>query len=89
MRTEITTEDALREMLGFPMQRALDKHRAAFTPEHREWLAASPFCLVATSEDTRHTLLDNITPRGHGIAARSARGLCVASQEPSASDLRT
>lgn len=49
MRTEITTETALRELLGTPMQRALDKDRQAFTAEHREWLAASPFCLVATA----------------------------------------
>jgi PPOX class probable FMN-dependent enzyme len=49
MRTEITTEAALRDLLGTPMPRVLDKDRHALLPEHRAWLAASPFCLVATS----------------------------------------
>lgn len=50
MRTEITTEAALRDLLGTPLQRVLDKDRPALTPEHRDWLAASPLCLVATSD---------------------------------------
>lgn len=50
MRTEITTESELRDLLGVPMQRVLDKDSHAFRPEHRAWLAASPFCLVATSD---------------------------------------
>lgn len=50
MRTEITTESSLRELLGVPLQRTLDKDRHALTSEHREWLAASPLCLVATSD---------------------------------------
>lgn len=50
MRTEITSEEALRHLLGTPLQRVLDKDRPSLTPEHREWLAASPFCLVATSD---------------------------------------
>jgi PPOX class probable FMN-dependent enzyme len=50
MRTEITNEAELRELLGVPLQRTLDKDRHAFLPEHRAWLAASPFCLVATSD---------------------------------------
>ncbi len=46
---QITNETELRELLGSPVQRVLDKDRRAFSPEHRAWLAASPFCLVATS----------------------------------------
>lgn len=49
MRTEITTDAELRGLLGEPLQRALDKDRETLHPEHRQWLAASPFCLVATS----------------------------------------
>jgi PPOX class probable FMN-dependent enzyme len=45
-----TSEAALRDLLGIPIQRVLDKDRQAFTSEHRDWLAASPFCLVATSD---------------------------------------
>ena len=50
MRTEITNEAELRDLLGAPMQRALDKDSDVFLPEHHAWLAASPFCLVATSD---------------------------------------
>lgn len=46
----ITTETELRELLGAPAQRVLDKDRQRFSPEHRAWLAASPMCLVATSD---------------------------------------
>ena len=61
MRTEITSEKALRELLGMPLQRALDKDRQAFTAEHREWLAASPFCLVATSDASGRC---DVSPKG-------------------------
>lgn len=61
MRTEIRTEAALRELLGHPMQRALDKELSSLTTEHRDWLAASPFCLVATS-DAQGRL--DVSPKG-------------------------
>jgi uncharacterized protein len=47
--TEITTVSELREILGSPMPRALAKERVRLHQHDREWLAASPFCLVATS----------------------------------------
>jgi PPOX class probable FMN-dependent enzyme len=50
VRTEITSETELRELIGTPMPRAVAKDRAALVEEHREWIAASPFCLVATSD---------------------------------------
>ncbi len=46
----IASEEELRELLGHPLQRVLDKDRARFFPEHRAFIAASPFCLVATSD---------------------------------------
>jgi PPOX class probable FMN-dependent enzyme len=46
---EITTEAQLRELLGEPSPAALAKERTALHEWDREWLAASPFCLVATS----------------------------------------
>ncbi len=57
----ITTEAELRELLGEPMQRVLEKDRASFSPEHRAWLAASPFCLVATSDATGRC---DVSPKG-------------------------
>lgn len=46
---EITTEDELRELLGMPLPRVADKERTSLHELHRQWLAASPLCLVATS----------------------------------------
>jgi PPOX class probable FMN-dependent enzyme len=46
---EITTLAQLREVLGTPIPRVLEKDRAAFEPAHRAFLAESPFCLVSTS----------------------------------------
>ncbi|SEK90946.1 hypothetical protein SAMN04515665_106101 [Blastococcus sp. DSM 46786] len=46
---EITSEDELRELLGEPAPAALAKERTALHDLDREWLAASPFCLIATS----------------------------------------
>jgi uncharacterized protein len=47
---EITTEAQLRELLGEPARAALDKERDALHDLDRQWLAHSPFCLVATSD---------------------------------------
>ncbi|TFV67739.1 UNVERIFIED_ORG: pyridoxamine 5'-phosphate oxidase family protein [Bacillus sp. AZ43] len=46
---EITSEAQLRELLGEPAPAALAKERTSLHDLDREWLAASPFCLVATS----------------------------------------
>ncbi|MEU6075891.1 pyridoxamine 5'-phosphate oxidase family protein [Micromonospora sp. NPDC047074] len=49
MTVEITSHEELRELLGAPTPRALGKERPVLHPRDREWLAASPFCLVATA----------------------------------------
>ncbi len=46
---EITTEAELTALLGQPTAAAAGKDRTALDDIHRSWLAASPFCLVATS----------------------------------------
>ena len=46
---EITTEAELRALLGEPTPRAAGKDRPALDEVDRQWLAHSPFCLVATS----------------------------------------
>src|SRR4051812_35300503 len=46
---EITSEAELRELLGEPAAAALAKERDGLHEFDRQWLAASPFCLVATS----------------------------------------
>ena len=47
--TEITTHDALVDLLGEPHQRVRDKNRPALVDLDRAWLAASPFCVLATA----------------------------------------
>jgi hypothetical protein len=46
---EVTTEAELAELLGTPTPAAVAKERTALDELDRQWLAASPFCLVATS----------------------------------------
>jgi len=47
---EITTEDELRALVGEPSERAVIKERDHLTGRDRQWLAASPFCVVATAD---------------------------------------
>ena len=47
---EVTSEDELRTLVGAPLPRTVDKERAELHALHRDWLAHSPFCLVATSD---------------------------------------
>ncbi|PZG02850.1 pyridoxamine 5'-phosphate oxidase family protein [Micromonospora deserti] len=49
MTVEITSHEELRELLGTPTARAVDKERTRLHVRDRQWLAASPFCLVATA----------------------------------------
>ncbi len=47
--TEITTPEQLVDLLGRPAPRIRDKARPALLDLDREWLAASPFCVMASS----------------------------------------
>ncbi|WP_319463157.1 pyridoxamine 5'-phosphate oxidase family protein [Micromonospora sp. RTP1Z1] len=49
MTVEITSHEELRELLGAPMPRSVAKERTVLHARDRQWLAASPFCLVATA----------------------------------------
>ena len=46
---EVTSESDLRALLGEPSSAALAKERTRLHAFDREWLAASPFCLMATA----------------------------------------
>ena len=46
---EITTYDELREIVPAPLAAAAGKTRKELHELDRQWLAASPFCLIATS----------------------------------------
>jgi PPOX class probable FMN-dependent enzyme len=45
----VSDPDELRELVGTPVRRVAEKVRPALDPIDRQWLAATPFCLVATS----------------------------------------
>ena len=48
--TTIDTVDELVALLGTPGERAANKGRPALLDVDRDWLAASPFCVMATSD---------------------------------------
>ncbi|MGF6881457.1 PPOX class probable FMN-dependent enzyme [Nocardia sp. GAS34] len=48
--SEITTAAELRELLGEPNHRVATKERPALHPRDREWIATSPFVVLATSD---------------------------------------
>lgn len=59
---EITSVERLRELLGGPpLPRVAAKARDRLHPMHRRWLAASPFCLVATSAEDGSC---DVSPKG-------------------------
>jgi PPOX class probable FMN-dependent enzyme len=47
--TEITDVESLTDLLGEPLQQALDKVRSSLTELDVAWLRASPFCVIATA----------------------------------------
>ncbi len=46
---EITSAEELTELLGEPFGRAVTKERVRLHEQDKQWLANSPFCVVATS----------------------------------------
>jgi PPOX class probable FMN-dependent enzyme len=48
--TEISDVEGLVALIGEPTSRARDKVRRSLTALDRDWLAASPFCVLATAD---------------------------------------
>ena len=46
----IETEEQLRALVGEPLPRVRDKVRTSLHELDRDWIAASPFCVLATSD---------------------------------------
>ena len=59
--TRIETVDQLVDLLGEPLPRVRDKARPAMHDLDRDWLAASPFCLVASSDEQGRC---DVSPKG-------------------------
>ncbi|SDP20586.1 hypothetical protein SAMN04487905_102388 [Actinopolyspora xinjiangensis] len=58
---EVTDEAELRELVGEPQRRTLDKERDRLHELDKRWLAHSPFCLVATSDEQGRC---DVSPKG-------------------------
>ncbi|NUR89383.1 MAG: pyridoxamine 5'-phosphate oxidase family protein [Nonomuraea sp.] len=58
---EIESEQELRDLLGDVMPRAATKERPRLHTRDLEWLAASPFCLIATSDEEGNC---DVSPKG-------------------------
>jgi len=58
---QITTVDELVALVGVPLPRVANKVRRELHELDREWLAASPFCLVATSDEAGAC---DVSPKG-------------------------
>ncbi len=58
---EISTASELRDLLGEPKPAALTKERTRLHQRDRDWLAASPLCLVATSDAEGNC---DVSPKG-------------------------
>ena len=77
--TEITTADELVALLGEPIQRVRDKVRPALLDVDRAWLAASPFCMMATaSADGRCDASPKGDPAGSLVHVIDDRTIAIA-----------
>ncbi|GAA1431707.1 pyridoxamine 5'-phosphate oxidase family protein [Microlunatus lacustris] len=77
--SEITTVDALTELVGEPNERARNKVRSALHDLDRQWLAASPFCLLATADaDGRCDVSPKGDPAGDLVHVLDDRTLALA-----------
>ena len=59
--TTIDSVDDLVDLLGTPGERAANKGRPALLEVDRDWLAASPFCVLATSDAEGNC---DVSPKG-------------------------
>jgi PPOX class probable FMN-dependent enzyme len=57
----ITSPQELRDLYGEPHPRAITKERVRLHPWDRSWLAASPFCMIATADADGNC---DVSPKG-------------------------
>ena len=76
---EVTDVEGLVALLGEPAPRARDKVRRSLTELDRDWLAASPFCVLATaSADGDCDTSPKGDPAGHLVHVLDDRTLAIA-----------
>ena len=61
MRHEISTVDELRSIVGTPDHYVANKVKDRLSPIHRDWLAHSPLCFVATTDSDGRV---DVSPKG-------------------------
>jgi PPOX class probable FMN-dependent enzyme len=61
MRREVTTVDELRSIVGEPDDYVAKKVKSRLSPTQRDWLAHSPLCFVATTDDKGAV---DVSPKG-------------------------
>ena len=82
---EIRSEAELRDLLGMPGGRAVTKERTRLHAVDREWLAISPFCVLATSDaDGNCDASPKGDPAGHLVHVIDETTIAIAER---ASDL--
>ena len=77
--TEIDTLEELVDLLGEPGERAANKSRPALLEVDRAWLAASPFCMMATADaDGRFDASPKGDPAGQLVHVLDDRTIAIA-----------
>ncbi|MCX2710515.1 pyridoxamine 5'-phosphate oxidase family protein [Mycolicibacterium sp. J2] len=61
MRTEVTTADELRTIVGEPTAAVANKVADRLSDIHRDWIAHSPLCFVATTDAQGRV---DVSPKG-------------------------
>jgi uncharacterized protein len=75
---EVGSANELRELLGAPHERAVAKERAQLHSKDRDWLAASPFCVVATCDaDGNCDASPKGDPAGHLVHVVDEVTICI------------
>lgn len=64
--TAVTSADELRSILGEPSDRVKTKERDHLTEVDQKWIAASPFCLIATSDAEGN---GDVSPKGDPVGS--------------------
>jgi PPOX class probable FMN-dependent enzyme len=75
----LDTVEELVALLGTPHERAANKGRTALLPVDRDWLASSPFCVIATADaDGRCDASPKGDPAGQLVHVIDDRTIAVA-----------
>lgn len=76
---EVRTVEELETLVGVPVARVRDKVRPVLGPVHRDWLAASPFCVLATADaDGRCDASPKGDPAGSLVHVVDERTIAIA-----------